>query len=85
VAEKIRSTEKSNDFIGNRTRDLPTCSVVLQPTTPPRAPYNYVIDSEGEHVLGEERAPGTTDYFGALFERRITPPYLFVKGTLCPQ
>jgi hypothetical protein len=26
------------DLIGTRTRDLPACSVVLQPTTLPRAP-----------------------------------------------
>jgi hypothetical protein len=31
------STEKSYN-IGNRTRDLPTCSIVLQPTTLPCAP-----------------------------------------------
>jgi len=29
----------SNDTIGNRTRDLPTCSAVPQPTRPPRAPF----------------------------------------------
>jgi hypothetical protein len=34
----IRSIEKSNDHIGNRTRDLPVCSIVPQPTTLPRAP-----------------------------------------------
>ena len=28
----------SSDTIGNRTRDLPTCSAVPQPTAPPRAP-----------------------------------------------
>ena len=33
--------ENSNDIIGNRTRDLPTCSAVLQPTQPPRAPLQY--------------------------------------------
>jgi hypothetical protein len=27
-----------NDIIGNRTRDLPACSAVPQPTAPPRAP-----------------------------------------------
>ena len=32
--------EKSNDIIGNRTRDLPACSAVPQPTVPPRAPKN---------------------------------------------
>ena len=32
--------KKSNDTIGNRTRDLPTCSAVPQPTALPRAPIN---------------------------------------------
>ena len=27
-----------NDTIGNRTRDLPACSAVPQPTVPPRVP-----------------------------------------------
>jgi len=31
------SMKNSNDTIGNRTRDLPTCSAVPQPTAPPRA------------------------------------------------
>ena len=30
--------KNSNDTIGNRTRDLLTCSAVPQPTAPPRAP-----------------------------------------------
>ena len=30
--------KKSNDTIGNQTRDLPTCITVPQPTAPPRAP-----------------------------------------------
>jgi hypothetical protein len=30
---RIRSTEKSNDLIGIRTRDLPACSIVPQPGT----------------------------------------------------
>jgi hypothetical protein len=34
----IRALEKSNDLIGNRTRDLPTCIIVPQPTTLPRVP-----------------------------------------------
>ena len=29
----------SNDTIGNRTRDLPACSAVPQPTAPPGAQY----------------------------------------------
>jgi hypothetical protein len=34
--------EKSIDLIGNRTRDLPTCSIVPEPATLQRPPYlNY--------------------------------------------
>jgi hypothetical protein len=35
---RIRSIEKSDDRIGNRTRDLPACSIVPQLTTLPRVP-----------------------------------------------
>jgi hypothetical protein len=34
TAGRIRSIEKSNDLSGNKTRDLPACSIVPQPTTP---------------------------------------------------
>ena len=30
--------KNSSDTIGNRTRDFPICSTVLQSTAPPRAP-----------------------------------------------
>jgi len=33
------SMKNSNDNIGNRTRDLPACSAVPQPTVPPRGPF----------------------------------------------
>ena len=32
----MTSMKNSNDIIGNRTRDLPACSAVPQPTVPPR-------------------------------------------------
>ena len=32
--------KNSNDPIGIRTHDLPTCSATPQPTASPRAPYN---------------------------------------------
>jgi hypothetical protein len=38
VAGRIMSMKNSNDNIGDRTRDLPACSAVPQPTAPPRAP-----------------------------------------------
>jgi len=46
------SVKKSNDTIGNRTRDLPACSVVPQPTALPRAPnrneyQEYFLWSKG--------------------------------------
>jgi len=56
--------KKSNETIGNRTRDLPACSAVPQPTAPPRAPiskdkniyfymtaYNLVRESEFNLLL----------------------------------
>jgi hypothetical protein len=36
------SIEKSSDFIGNRTHDLPACSIIPQPTTLPRA-HNKIV------------------------------------------
>ena len=33
-----RFMSMKNSTIGNRTRDLPTCTAVSQPTAPPRAP-----------------------------------------------
>jgi hypothetical protein len=38
AAGRIRSIEKLNYLIGNRTRDLPACNVAPQPTTLRRAP-----------------------------------------------
>ena len=38
AAGRIMSMKNSNDTIGNRTRDLPTCSAVPQPTALPRSP-----------------------------------------------
>jgi hypothetical protein len=50
VAGRIRSIEKSNHFIGNRTRDLSACSIVPQPTTLPRVPLFAYIEVK-EHTL----------------------------------
>jgi len=36
------STKNSNDTIGNRTRDLLTCSAVPQPSAPQRTPVNIL-------------------------------------------
>ena len=42
------SMKKSNDNIGNRTRDLPVCSAVPQSSAPPRVLQEVV----GEQILG---------------------------------
>jgi hypothetical protein len=46
-ARRIKSVEKSNDLIGNRTRELPACSVVPQQTTLPSAPKGKAIPVAG--------------------------------------
>ena len=38
------SMKNSGDTIGNRTRDLPACSAVPQPTAPPRALHLYIYN-----------------------------------------
>jgi len=43
VAGRIMSMKNSNDTIGNRTRDLPTCRSVPQPTASPRAPHSCCV------------------------------------------
>ena len=45
--------KKSNDTIGNRTRDLPACSVVPQPTAPPRS-----VQGTSKKERKEERKKG---------------------------
>ena len=37
------SMKNSNDNIGNRTRDLPACGAVPQPTVPPPVPIIIII------------------------------------------
>jgi hypothetical protein len=46
--EGLRSTETSNDFIGNRTRDILACSTVPQTVTLPHAPSEGYSVSETE-------------------------------------
>ena len=43
AAGRIMSMKNFSDTIGNRTRDLPTCSAVPQSTAPPHAPWNRVF------------------------------------------
>jgi hypothetical protein len=48
MAGRIRSIEKFSDLFGNRTRDIPTCSIMPQPTTLPRAPITRGEDTKME-------------------------------------
>jgi hypothetical protein len=40
--EGLCELKKSSNLIGNRTRDLPPCSILPQPTTLPRAPQSII-------------------------------------------
>ena len=44
AAGRIMSMKKSSNTIRNRARDLPACSVVHQPTAPPRVSCLVVCD-----------------------------------------
>jgi len=43
--EGLCQRKKSSDTIGNRTRDLPACSAVPEPTAVPGAPQNTVAET----------------------------------------
>ena len=51
-----------NDTIGNRTRDLPACSAVPQPTAPPRAPKTSPQFSEIKKVDVQTEAYNSISY-----------------------
>ena len=57
--------KNSNDTIGNRTRDLPICSAVPQPTAPPRAPTH-------RHMVMKLRMSGAIS---------LIHPYVFMACT----
>ena len=42
--ERNTSMNNSNDTIEDRTRDLPACSAVPQPTAPPCAPVKRLVN-----------------------------------------
>jgi len=60
--------KNSNDTIGNRTRDLPTCRAVPQPTAPPRARIMFVR----KHFFGVKITdPKTSSYEFTLAINRL--------------
>jgi hypothetical protein len=54
ATETIMSMKNSSDIIGNRTRDVPVCSAVPQPTAPPRFLSWYLTK------FWRQRTPDTT-------------------------
>ena len=57
--------KNSNDIIGDRTRDLPVCSAVPQPTAPPR---KYKVDqikknNYAKHVARKNMVEKFIKYF----------------------
>jgi hypothetical protein len=59
--------KKSNDTIGNRTRDLPVCSAVSQPTAPPRDPSLNVetkIEKQNGGYEPKDRVSVTNNVYG---------------------
>jgi hypothetical protein len=62
------STKNSNDCIGNRTRDLPACGAVPQPSVPPRAPQLQLY-----RFINHQRRPiRVTDYINKDETQRET-------------
>ena len=62
--------KNSNDTIGYRTRDLPPCSAVPQPTAPPRAPTYISCTIKYVPILLENNIKieiQNLDYSGAVF------------------
>jgi hypothetical protein len=52
--------KNSNDTIGNRTRDLPACSAVPQPTAPlgtPQIPHGLASDRNPASTAADRRLP----------------------------
>jgi hypothetical protein len=47
----IRSIEKKIHVIGTRTRDLPACGIMPQPTTLPRVPKLHLSKAQNEDTV----------------------------------
>jgi hypothetical protein len=54
--EVLGQLKKSNNFVENRTRDLPVCSIMPQPTTLPRTPDMYICNVSKGFVWKTPRA-----------------------------
>jgi hypothetical protein len=78
--EGLRQLKKFNYLIGNRTRDLPACSIVPQPTTLPRAPagnYTEFILQTWGVLLWTRFVSLTTESKGELLVNTVTNIRIF--------
>ena len=64
--------KNSNDNIGNRTRDLPACSAVPQPTAPPRARLKLRAQITLHHKPTPFPVPLGTEYDTATDSKATT-------------
>jgi hypothetical protein len=53
--------KKSNDFIGNRTCNLPACSIVPQSSTLPRTPCNVIQSIESQLTYQRNMLPPSSE------------------------
>jgi len=65
--------KNSNDTSGNRTRDLPTCSAVTQPTALPCAPNESRVELHLYGLIGTTSNPDMLKIriIGFFFESRL--------------
>jgi len=74
------SMKNSSETIGNRTRDLPACSAVHQPTAPPRGPkicrererrHCYIVTDRTSVMSVFRRDVNVISLFWDLTQRRL--------------
>jgi len=76
--------KNSNDTIGNRTRDLPTCNAVPQPTALPRAPLGELtLFKSWSSKLGVGREASSLTQENYLLqkfneEKRLSKPEAYI-------
>jgi hypothetical protein len=68
------SIKNSSDIIGNRTRDLPVCSTVSQPTTPPRAPNSFDLKKKSRKRTLRSGSGVPRGVFGGVQTQPSPPP-----------
>jgi hypothetical protein len=83
AARRIWSIEKSTDLIGNRTRDLPACSIVPQPTTLPSTPAD---GGTATNILNLIPCEWSDSWSGHFPVRGDPPPILnWTRGRVGPR